>query len=212
MLINKTSVFVILLSFLYFSCGESEIEQIDDSLYDLELVTDFGLISDFQSKMDQQTNGRILQDLNFDETQIFEIINDESSVRQFISNQKNFDESNSSNFGISMAMDESGSLGSPMIVQTEKLGNGVFAISYFDSYMNPLVSIELDNGGQVIRTTKNSDNLNGRIECGQETADCIDHVYTQMGWWSVAIIIETAFIPATAVVVAGVCAVGNCFN
>lgn len=44
---------------------------------------------------------------------------------------------------------------------------------------------------------------------GQDTMDCISDLYTNRGWLSVWATIQSAFIPATAVAVAAVCAVHN---
>ncbi|PWJ57694.1 hypothetical protein CLV98_106166 [Dyadobacter jejuensis] len=46
--------------------------------------------------------------------------------------------------------------------------------------------------------------------CGQETMNCISDVYSNHGWWSVAVSVETAFFPQTMVAFAAVCAAKNC--
>ena len=47
--------------------------------------------------------------------------------------------------------------------------------------------------------------------CGQDVADCIASVYSNKGWLSVWAVVQTAFIPATAVAIAADCTVHNCF-
>ena len=46
--------------------------------------------------------------------------------------------------------------------------------------------------------------------CGNATAHCISDLYENHGWLSVWAVVQTAFIPATAVAVAATCAVHGC--
>ncbi len=47
--------------------------------------------------------------------------------------------------------------------------------------------------------------------CGQATADCIVDAYSNHGWASVYIFVQTAFLPQTAAGIAIACAGKNCF-
>ena len=44
---------------------------------------------------------------------------------------------------------------------------------------------------------------------GQDTMDCMTDAYSNKGWASVVLFVETAFIPQTAVAIAAVCAYKN---
>jgi hypothetical protein len=46
--------------------------------------------------------------------------------------------------------------------------------------------------------------------CGQGTIDCINDAYTSHGWTSVYLFVQSAYLPATAVAIAGACALRNC--
>lgn len=49
----------------------------------------------------------------------------------------------------------------------------------------------------------------GFFSSGANTMSCIGDAYSNHGWLSVALFVESAFIPATALVIAGACAAIN---
>jgi hypothetical protein len=44
---------------------------------------------------------------------------------------------------------------------------------------------------------------------GHDTRECIEHAYRKNGWISTWAMIQTAFIPATIIAIAGACAIKN---
>ena len=46
--------------------------------------------------------------------------------------------------------------------------------------------------------------------CGAATQKCIEDAYSNHGWASVYIFVQTAFLPATAAAIAAACAIKNC--
>jgi len=49
-----------------------------------------------------------------------------------------------------------------------------------------------------------------RGDCGASVAGCVSDAYSNHGWLSVALFVESAFIPETTVVIAAACAIKNC--
>jgi hypothetical protein len=63
----------------------------------------------------------------------------------------------------------------------------------------------LEENSQITINTNSS-----RTGCGQKVIDCIQDAYTQHGWASVWALVQTAFIPETAVAIAYACCYKNC--
>jgi len=79
--------------------------------------------------------------------------------------------------------------------------NTYYTLNYYQSNnQNFTIKINKINGTLVKQTTKSA---------GQRTIDCINDAYTNHGWASVFLTIETAFIPWTGVAIAAACAGGN---
>jgi hypothetical protein len=76
-----------------------------------------------------------------------------------------------------------------------------YTLNYYPVGNEPFsVKINKFDGTLVKQTTKSA---------GQRTMDCINDAYSNHGWVSVFLTIETAFIPWTGVAIAAACAGGN---
>ena len=76
--------------------------------------------------------------------------------------------------------------------------------------MKQLCSLEVNNNEKSLITKYQYSNPYAR--CGQNVADCLGDAYTNHGWISVWDVVQTAFILATAAVLAIGCAAKNCIE
>jgi len=72
------------------------------------------------------------------------------------------------------------------------------------------VTIANDEGEVFSNVTTLYSNKSSKAMCGGAVASCIGDAYSNHGWASVYIFVQSAFIPQTAVAIAGYCAMGNC--
>ena len=99
----------------------------------------------------------------------------------------------------------------PMLVQQMK-----DRINYFDFKDNILIIAREENSSVKFKSQNiqfQVENVNStlfRSDCGDAVISCMSDAYTNHGWLSVAIFIESAFLPQTTVVIAAACAGKNC--
>lgn len=197
------------------SCSIDENESFEadfskQSIFSVSKIKDKELISRFiDFKKSFNSGKRTLAEVNFDESEVFEITINSSDSKILMINQEDFDPNSNFNFGFSIPISKNGEFGSPMIVKTEKLNNDKLSISYFEYDMDLILNVELDGQSKSIEfiAPKSSNN---RILCGDETMGCLADAYTNHGWVSVWATVQTAFIPWTAVGLAAGCAAANC--
>lgn len=121
--------------------------------------------------------------------------------------------SNSDSMSMAFAMyrTNADTLTKPILIQTKK-GQLVRHID-IENWTQQVITIRNGNiygpNTQVVNYTTQS---NGKFSrCGQAVNDCIINAYSQHGWLSVYLFVQTAFIPATAVGIATGCTAKNCF-
>jgi len=99
----------------------------------------------------------------------------------------------------------------PMLVQKMK-----DRINYFDFKDNSLIIAREENSlvkfeSQDIQfQVENVNSTLFRSGCGDAVIGCMSDAYSNHGWLSVALFIESAFIPETTVIIAAACAGKNC--
>ena len=77
------------------------------------------------------------------------------------------------------------------------------------TFTNTTGSYIIGGAGGDIKTRPLLQNNGG---CGQAVMNCITDVYTNHGWTSVFVFVETAFLPQTAAAFAAACAIKNCLK
>jgi hypothetical protein len=98
-------------------------------------------------------------------------------------------------------------IGFPTLVAIENRNS----IKYYDLTTNNLLHLIVNENVKVIKSAKSSLLPQMRIDdCGQATQDCITDAYSNHGWTSIWLGIQSAFIPQTAVAIAAACAAKNC--
>lgn len=116
---------------------------------------------------------------------------------------------------------------SSLITKIDSISQNVIHINYYNLNQLLLLTTEVNTKtgiSNVLYTltnenTASSNNIQinsvkiNKVEtggCGQATADCLADAYSKHGWVSVWATVQTAFVPATAVALAAVCAAKNC--
>ncbi|MBY0476144.1 MAG: hypothetical protein K2Q24_00715 [Chitinophagaceae bacterium] len=99
-------------------------------------------------------------------------------------------------------------IGSPKLVAIENRKS----IKYYDLESGTLLHLIIhDNKVEVMNSRYSHVNFQQRVfDCGQATANCIADAYSNHGWTSVWLGIQSAFLPQTAVAIAAACAAKNC--
>lgn len=86
------------------------------------------------------------------------------------------------------------------------------SLKYFDEDFNLLYSVNIDEVNKQV-SIESSGLVNSKAPgCGQSTMNCINHHYSQNGWWSVGLWIATAFYPGVGVAVAAGCGLSCCLK
>ena len=86
-----------------------------------------------------------------------------------------------------------------VIAQTDQSVQNVNIARFYNADWTEIGGVVIDPDKEVITPIETTD------DCGDEVIECLTDAYSNHGWLSVALFIETAFIPETAVVMATVC-------
>lgn len=195
--------------------------QIDKSLSDStfvinkKLITDRELITKFDSVISSLriVNPSDSSILKFNTDSIYELTTNLDSTIVLFVNQKDFSRKQQINFGFGIALDSDTILSKSYICETDSVNKSIKDISYYNSSMEKLLTEELNSQSETIKTTYIYGQDGSTVKffgCGDAVSGCIQDAYSHHGWISVGLFIETAFIPETAVVIAGDCAFHNC--
>jgi hypothetical protein len=166
-------------------------------------VTDTDLINAFKSKV---VTLKSSESVVFDTDNILEVGLSESAPKVLIANQVGCDESNESNFGFTIGIDDNGNLGQAVIVQTKTVDEHTKIINYYDVSNTLVLSLKLDANSESIKTLYKQPPLKAN---GQDVIDCVVDAYTNHGWVSVWVFVQSAFLPETAAAIAAACWLKN---
>ena len=177
--------------------------------YFLNKIEDEKILAIFkQRKMELIGGLRVLNSETFNNEEVFELEVKESGEKILVLNQDGFDESNRSNLGLVIPV-QNGELGEFMFVRTSRNENGNLEVNYYSKSFKLLSSVTIEPASKSWNV-ESGDFSNGRVLCGDGVAGCIADAYTNHGWISVWAFVQTAFIPATAAGIAAGCAYINC--
>jgi hypothetical protein len=144
--------------------------------------------------------------LEFDNSHVYEVALDANSASLLMVNQIGYDENNPENFGFAAVQSEDG-LVNPFIVKTQTISRNLVQIEYFNANFELIFSVELNSDTESINILYQQ--VDRKKDMGQDVADCLGDVYSNHGWISVWAAVQSAFIPQTAVALAGACVVAN---
>lgn len=193
------------------SCGQDE-DNIQEKNVETSAKNDLSTkFKDYvKSRIGDKSTSRIAGNVDYDYDNVH--YNKESNAYYFLQKGFNFD-SKEEQMAIFAAVDENGAFSGLAEVGMTKNTEGQFSIKYYDAEQT-LVSVDYsynreDNRIYFSNIKDETQNATSR-SCGQGAASCISGAYSNHGWMSVALWVETAIIPETAIAVAGACVIKNC--
>lgn len=219
-MMRKLNLFILVTCFMSYSCNPVQELVIEEDIYqmpvNIESIKDQSIKDDFKNLYE----GELIQsrtNLSFNIDDLY-LINDDNGNEVILANQVGMNESNEDNYGLVAAYNSQGDLESTMIVRTITLSEKIFQIEYFSTSLTLLYSIKIDNENEELSTVYKYDGSNLRTDeedeededCGQDTMDCINDAYTNHGWISVGLWVQSIALPQTGVAIAVACAGRNC--
>lgn len=162
-----------------------------------------------KSKLDTKNTSRIVGSVEYDFENIY--YNKESNGYFLL--QKGYDiNSDDEQMAVFSGMDEKGEFTGLVEMGSTKIKNGKFTVKYYDAEQ-VLASVDFDykkDEKRVYFSNIQNESLMSKRNCGQGAASCIQDAYSNHGWMSVVLWVETAWLPQTAFAVAGACVIKNC--
>lgn len=157
----------------------------------------------------QNTNKNIIN-LTLDKENVYKIqnTNSPSSKSIFIEGKLN-----NNDVALFKLMDSSGNITDDFFFcETLKENEDLYVVNYYNSNLEKINTIKIIPSQKNILSEKTYNNSRIKLastlakkDVGQDVMDCMTDAYTQRGWLSVWVTVQTAFIPATAVAIAGAC-------
>lgn len=206
---------------LFFSCNKSEPNNFEPIKSDINFPekkavknNEFSerLKSNFSiTKEGLKASNKKPDNLYLDLDNVYEIKNVNSSKNKSIFVEGKL---NGNNIALFQEIDEKGSLSTDFFIcETLKKDDDLFIVNYYNSKYEKINSITIIPSKNQILTEKYAynnilnikANTNIAKDRGQDVADCIADAYSNHGWASAWAFVQTAFIPATAVAIAGAC-------
>jgi hypothetical protein len=144
---------------------------------------------------------------------------DSNGTETVVVNQKNLSQENNVNYAISF-LNNSNEFNQFLIIKTINENNTIKKVEYYSFNKNLLFTTIFNSKNQTITTltpnkeqakSQNLFNKSDGYDCdaswGENTAACLDDVYSNHGWVSVWAVVQSAFIPQTAAALAAACAI-----
>jgi hypothetical protein len=205
-------LFVVLCATL--SCTNDQPEQAQVKMYKQDVPTEFkSAVAGFlNSSSGRMAAGRVAGDgeeiIEFDVEHMQAITTDETSTISLVANQIGFSLDNQVNYGLAFYA-EGNSLVAGAIIKSSNNSDGTKSIEWFSLDGKPLIKSVVN---EELKTSNSEylveDSASGRTEggtvsgaspnCGQQTMNCFNDVYTQNGWLSVTLTVVSIFEPAVA--------------
>lgn len=212
---------LLFISFFFFSCNKSEPNNLDPIKSDITFPekkaiknNEFSesLKSNFSiTKEGLKASNKKPDNLYLDLDNVYEIKNVNSSKNKSIFVEGKL---NGNNIALFKEINEKGDLSTDFFIcETNKKNDDLYIVNYYNSNYEKVNSITIIPSKNQILTRKYTDNNIAGIKAntniakdrGQDVADCISDAYSNHGWVSAWAFVQTAFIPATAVAIAGAC-------
>ena len=134
-----------------------------------------------------KTFGEFETKLNFEEIVIIST-KENPKMEMIVINSNDFDEKKPSNFALQVYYPNQ-TLKSVFYAKTNK-GTDIYNVEYLSLTNEVLLSIDIDVPNKQLRAR-------GKKGCGQIVADCVNDAYTNHGWVSVWMIVQSAYLPQT---------------
>lgn len=174
-----------------------------------EVTSEFkSTVKRFLESPDFSSGRKKTGDVSFDVDNMQAVaIEGNGDIYAIVANADNYSEENIENLSLGfIAIGDT--ISSVLIVRTTNNLDNTRLIEYLDLEGSIFYSTLIDFETGATTTTFLQENANGRnMRCnGQDVADCIDHAYTGMGWFSVGLFVVTVLEPGVGLGVAGGCA------
>ncbi|PTB96466.1 hypothetical protein C9994_07280 [Marivirga lumbricoides] len=209
---KKLNLFILVIALISYSCNteeelvlENELNQLPfkiSEIKDQDIKADFKMLYE-KELIHSRTN------LSFNTNDLYLVV-DENGNEIILANEVGFDETDEDNYGLAAVYSDDGDLEANLIIKTIRLSEKVYQIDYLTTSLTLLYSVKIDNENEVLSTLYKLETKNSRIACGQDTMDCINDAYTNHGWISVGLWVQSLFLPVTGAAIAGACAGRNC--
>lgn len=151
-------------------------------------------------------------DLNIREKIIFDInnlteVHNEGNVQILMAHTIGENENDVIKYGMFL-IKKNGVVIDEYIVKTDESNPQLKKLNFMESDFSNFLSFDFNLQSESIEVTNKKNRK--KDGCGQAVMDCIQDVYSNHGWASVAAWVTTAFIPETALIFAGACYDRNC--
>lgn len=148
-------------------------------------------------------------DLNFDLEHLQLIENEKNNTSIIGARQIKYDENTNEKFAIGFKQDELGNIIGAIITKTIKVSDEIAQIEYYTSDGDLIAALEVNANEKAVKVlTKKSTSAKSISECGDDTIDCVETAYSDLGWGSVTLVVLSAFDPLVPVGLAAGCAFG----
>jgi hypothetical protein len=197
-----------------FACNKSDHELNQTYSYsDISLETrniDSTTINNFISFLHYNLDSCTLcSSMVFDESIVHNFQNPNGPEKVLIVNKVGFDINNEINLAFIGVINENGGMYNPFFIETQKVNADLYKITFFSNKMDELIVIELiPSVEEIVVTNYVEEEEIGGISsslCANFVLNCIADAYTNHGWVSVWVLVQSAFIPETAAAIALAC-------
>ena len=193
---------------ILFSCKKNNDNNVvtSDSIYTIQRVTNPSLIKRF----DNFTRFKSLKSsgISFDFSKVYRIsIKNNPKLSFLMVRSVGYNKNNKKNYGLSVGVKNSDStFHTPFIAETDRVNDTIYKINYFNEKNRLTCSMVINLTQRTVQFTHQKSSMSIMYEdCGDKVEACLEDVYTNHGWASLAVFIETAFIPETSVAFAADC-------
>jgi len=215
---NILNILILLIVSSFSSCTKTEKESIENNIIDFKFTkTSSKKVDVIKSWYEKEMNlmnenqSRIASNVSFDFNNVISH-NLYGNSDAIIINQNGLDPNNTENWAL-VFIDDDGNLGTFYYVKTINVDNDFKMVEYYDFWDEDLVFTSIyNNYDQTWDTIFNYNKDCYGSSYGQAVMDCLQDAYANHGWISVWASVQSAFIPQTAVALAGACAWENLNN
>jgi hypothetical protein len=209
---KKAFLFVFALATLGLtSCGQNEEneQQTENNISKNSLSDKFKAY--IKSKIGDKKASKVIDSKIYDTDNVY--YSKEANAYYFLQRDFNFN-SRAEQMAIFAVPDDKGNFGGILETGMSKVDDENFTVKYYDSgeVINSIDYVLNKEEGRIyfrnVQDLSKASTTNRG--CGQAVANCVAGTYVNHGWMSVALWVETAFIPQTSIAVAGACAIKNC--
>ncbi len=207
-LLRITLSLIVLSNFLY-SCNKKTSDINKQEKYELNYKIREVLNPDLLKRFKNFSNFKTLKStskISFDFSPVYQISKSNDTIQSIIMvNQLGYNKNNTKNYGFCVILRNSDdTFHSPFIAETDKVNKDIYKVSYFNGKHELIFSVIINSSKRTAHVIHQKSVMTTK-DCGDKVVACLEDVYQNHGWASIAAFVTTAFIPATAAVFAADC-------